>query len=64
MVVTATFTGENNSHGYKTGQKYELELNIINEYGALSVDCKTHLICRYDSFFTFLRNWNFLTVKR
>lgn len=57
--ITATFTGDNGSMGYKTWQQYDLTLREVIRSGEIHItrDEDEEGKCLYDNFLKFLDNW-------
>lgn len=61
MIITARFTGVNNSLGYKNGEEYKLK--VANKKG-MSIQAITGTgKCVYESLSAFLKNWNNIKVE-
>lgn len=59
MIITATFTGQNGSLGYKTHKEYKLKLQHTAKRNIRIEDMSKHPAqdCEYSNMLTFLQNW-------
>lgn len=56
MEISALFTGADNSLGYKHGTVYKLKVSTKNKIAITRLNGSGY--CTYDSFTSFLNNWD------
>ncbi len=61
MLITATFTGPNGSMGFRTGQLYQLHVEMPSK-GLVLIRSKEHGACPYKSLQAFLLNWRNISL--
>ena len=62
MKIIATYTGKNDSRGFKNGQQYELDVGKNPFTPTTAVKTKDGLSCPYGSAKAFLMNWDKIKV--